>query len=72
LGETDVHHIWPRARGGGHGPGNLMLLCSTHHRLIHDGRMGVERAGGRLVFRRAEGSRDRHAVWRGSAPQVPG
>ncbi len=68
----DVHHIWPRARGGGHVPGNLLLLCSTHHRLIHEGRLGVERVGGRLVFRRAEGSRYRSAVWRGSDLQVPG
>ena len=31
----EVHHIVPRARGGGNDPGNLTILCSACHQLIH-------------------------------------
>ncbi len=54
----DVHHIRPRARGGGHAPRNLVLLCSTHHRLLHDDKLLLERAGGRLFFHHAERATD--------------
>ena len=32
----EVHHIVPRARGGGNDPGNLTILCSACHQLIHE------------------------------------
>jgi 5-methylcytosine-specific restriction endonuclease McrA len=31
----EVHHRHPRARGGGHDPSNLQVLCSGCHRLLH-------------------------------------
>jgi 5-methylcytosine-specific restriction endonuclease McrA len=36
----EIHHVTPRARGGGHEPENLVTLCGACHRLWH------ERAGG--------------------------
>lgn len=50
----DVHHIRHRSRGGDHSRDNLLLLCSTHHRLIHGGHLRVERGGDRPVFHRRE------------------
>jgi len=38
----DVHHIVPRYLGGGHEPENLTLLCSGHHRALHEGFIDVE------------------------------
>ena len=37
----DVHHIVPRHLGGGHEPENLTLLCSGHHRALHDGHLTI-------------------------------
>lgn len=37
-----VHHIVSRLRGGGHGTGNLVLLCTCHHRQLHEGRLAIE------------------------------
>jgi len=37
----DVHHIVPRYLGGGHEAENLTLLCSGHHRALHDGRLTI-------------------------------
>ena len=31
----EIHHIRPRARGGGHEPANLVTLCAACHRLGH-------------------------------------
>lgn len=39
----DIHHTWRRADGGGHDPRYLVALCSTHHRVAHDGNLAVER-----------------------------
>src|SRR5678815_2632133 len=33
----DIHHMVPRAHGGAHTTSNLIVLCSGHHRLLHDG-----------------------------------
>ncbi len=33
----EVHHIRPRAEGGGNDPANLITLCSACHQLAHDG-----------------------------------
>jgi 5-methylcytosine-specific restriction endonuclease McrA len=37
----DLHHIRPRSQGGDHRAGNLICLCSAHHRLIHEGALGL-------------------------------
>ncbi len=36
-----IHHIVPRADGGGHDPSNLTLVCSLHHRALHDGLLTI-------------------------------
>ena len=42
LVAADIHHMLPRASGGKHGFDNLAAICSTHHRRIHEGTLGVE------------------------------
>ena len=37
-----AHHIQPWAKGGPTKLLNLVLICSSHHRLIHEGRLRVE------------------------------
>ncbi len=60
---VDVHHIRPRAEGGGHEPHNLITLCSAHHRAIHRGELIIEREGdGALAFRHADGTEYGSAV----------
>jgi len=47
----DLHHVIWRTRGGTHAMSNLVVLCSGHHGLVHDGLLeltGV--APDRLVF----------------------
>ncbi|MFT3694136.1 MAG: HNH endonuclease signature motif containing protein [Kofleriaceae bacterium] len=34
---VDIHHIVPRAEGGGHTADNLVLLCFAHHQMLHKG-----------------------------------
>ena len=38
---VEMHHIQPRALGGGHTPDNLTLLCGGHHRALHDGHLAI-------------------------------
>jgi hypothetical protein len=45
----DVHHIVPRHLGGGHEPENLTLLCSGHHRALHDGHLIITGAAPNLT-----------------------
>ena len=48
-----AHHIQPWAEGGPTKLSNLVLICSSHHRLIHEGRPRVGGAGrdsARFVF----------------------
>ena len=53
---VDAHHIVHWARGGETKLDNLVLLCSRHHRLVHEGGFGVSRRqSGELVFRRPDG-----------------
>jgi hypothetical protein len=53
---VDAHHIVHWARGGQTKIDNLVLLCSRHHRLVHEGGFGVARtADGSLAFRRPDG-----------------
>jgi hypothetical protein len=37
----DLHHVQPRSQGGDHRAGNLICLCSAHHRLIHEGALAL-------------------------------
>lgn len=49
----DVHHLVARAEGGDHDMANLILLCSVHHRLLHDGKLTISgRAPDQLEFTR--------------------
>lgn len=53
----DVHHIHPRAEGGGHEPDGLVCLCGRHHRALHRGQIIVEgRVSTGLTFRHADGT----------------
>lgn len=53
---VDAHHIVHWARGGETKLDNLVLLCSHHHRLVHEGGFKVGRnANTALVFRRPDG-----------------
>jgi hypothetical protein len=55
----DVHHVRQRARGGGHGEDNLVTLCTVHHRLVHEGRLGLTVSGADLVVTFATGRVER-------------
>ncbi len=51
-----AHHIQHWARGGRTEIGNLIQLCSHHHRLVHEGGYGVRlRSGSRVEFSRPDG-----------------
>jgi hypothetical protein len=53
-----VHHLDPWAEGGGHDVENLAVVCSVHHRLIHEGLLAVERlSDGSIVVEDANGRR---------------
>jgi hypothetical protein len=53
----EVHHVDPRAEGGGHDPDSLSLLCSAHHRALHRGFLVIEgRVSTGLSFRHADGT----------------
>jgi len=55
---VDAHHIRHWAHGGETKLENLVHLCRHHHRLVHEGGVGIEgRHGGDLVFRRPDGRR---------------
>jgi len=52
----DAHHLRHWAHGGETRVDNLTLLCTHHHRLLHEGGFRVERAtDGALRFARADG-----------------
>ena len=40
-----LHHLRHVSRGGSNQAANLVTLCSVHHRLLHDGRLGLEGSG---------------------------
>jgi hypothetical protein len=46
---TDAHHIRHWADGGPTMMSNLILLCRRHHRLVHEGRWSLVRAGDGLL-----------------------
>jgi hypothetical protein len=52
----DAHHVRHWSRGGETGVENLVLLCSRHHRLVHEGGYEMRRdQRGEWYFRRADG-----------------
>ena len=51
----DVHHIVPRVHGGAHTAHSLCLLCTAHHRAVHDGRLRIHGEAPALTFEHADG-----------------
>lgn len=52
----DAHHIEHWVRGGETSAKNLTLLCTLHHRLLHEGRFRIGRdIGGGIYFERHDG-----------------
>ena len=51
----DIHHLEYFHDGGNHSESNLLTLCCTHHQLVHDGLLGIEREAEGLVFRFGDG-----------------
>ena len=65
----DAHHVEHWADGGETKLSNLVTLCRTHHRLVHEGGIAVEaRTGGGWRFSRPDG-REFDAVDFAPAPQ---
>jgi hypothetical protein len=59
----DVHHIVPRYLGGGHEPENLtLLLCSGHHRALHEGYLIITGRAPELEFEWTNGVIEADAV----------
>lgn len=57
---TEAHHIRWWRHGGRTDFDNLALICSFHHRLVHEHGWSVRReAGGELAWRRPDGTRYR-------------
>jgi hypothetical protein len=53
---VDAHHIEHWSAGGETSLANLMLLCSKHHTLVHEGRFRIEKDyRDRWFFRRPDG-----------------
>ena len=53
---VDGHHIRHWANGGETSLENLTLLCTYHHRLLHEGGFSIDRdQNGAIDFRRADG-----------------
>jgi hypothetical protein len=62
----EVHHLDPRAQGGGNDPANLVVLCGGHHTALHRGRLVITGRPGALGFAHADGR-----PW-GAPPPAPG
>ena len=53
---VDAHHIRHWSDGGETSVENMVLLCSSHHKLVHEGGYSVQRdQTGELFFRRPDG-----------------
>jgi hypothetical protein len=50
-----AHHIEPWAEGGSTRLSNLVLVCSGHHRMIHEGRLESRICEGKIEFVDARG-----------------
>ena len=54
---VDVHHLRFQSDGGEHSRSNCVCLCTTHHALLHEGRLRIEGdAEGELMFYGATGA----------------
>jgi hypothetical protein len=53
---TVAHHVRPWSRGGPTTLANLALLCSFHHRLVHEGGWRLRRVEGAFLWRRPDGT----------------
>ena len=60
----DIHHVVHRANGGDHDPSNLVVMCSGHHKLLHDGLLAVKGSAPDLTF-------TRRGVWLGKSTDAP-
>jgi hypothetical protein len=56
-----AHHIQPWADGGPTRLSNLVLVCSGHHRMIHEGRLESRISEGKIVFVDSDDGTDRGA-----------
>ena len=53
---VDAHHVKHWSAGGETSLGNLMLLCSRHHRLVHEGGYRIDKDySDRWIFKRPDG-----------------
>jgi hypothetical protein len=52
---TEVHHVRSWSRGGATDLDNLVLICSFHHRLVHEHAWWFTREGGRMRWFRPNG-----------------
>jgi hypothetical protein len=52
-----AHHIEAWADGGKTSTSNLVLLCPSHHTLVHEGQLFVDVNEGKIEFRNAHGLR---------------
>ena len=53
---VDAHHVKHWSAGGETSLGNLLLLCSRHHRLVHEGGYGIDKDyRDRWIFKRPGG-----------------
>jgi hypothetical protein len=50
-----AHHIEAWVEGGKTSKSNLVLLCPSHHTLVHEGQLSVDVRDGKLEFRNAYG-----------------
>lgn len=60
-----AHHIEAWAEGGNTSTSNLVLLCPSHHALVHEGQLFVDILDGKVEFRNAHGLGIRPAPDRG-------
>jgi 5-methylcytosine-specific restriction endonuclease McrA len=69
----EVHHVVFAQDGGSHRESNLITLCSTHHGLLHDGRLALEVRDRGWAFRFPDGQ-EAWAPWDVRVPPtwVPG
>lgn len=67
-----TNHIVSQADGGAHSRDNCVVLCTTHHRLLHEGKLTIAGDADRdLEVRGSSGARiGERATQRGSAPPI--